>query len=145
MSNKIFKWIMWALALISVVIVVWGFIQGFTGANGDAPVSVLLNWAYIMTFIAIAIVVIGGIVVATINNPKSFLKILVGLVIVAAICAVVYLTAPGKPAVGYVSEHLPSHDALKLTDSILNLTYLTSVLAIISIVVGEIVSAVRNK
>jgi len=144
MLNKVFKWIMWALMIISVVIAVWGFVQGFTGPKGDSPVSVLLDWAYIMTFIAIGIVVIGGIAVATVNNPKSFIKILIGLVVIAAICAVVYFTAPGSPAIGYNGTPV-SQGTLKLTDSLLNLTYLTSVLSIIAILVGEIVSAVRNK
>ena len=40
---------------------------------------------------------------------------------------------------------VPTASELKLTDTILNLTYFTGALAIISIIVGEIVMAVRSK
>ena len=40
---------------------------------------------------------------------------------------------------------LPSAQQLKLTDTILTLTYLTGGAAILSIIVGEIVMAIRNK
>ena len=40
---------------------------------------------------------------------------------------------------------LPTAGELKLTDTILNLTYFTGALAILSIIVGEIIKAVRSK
>lgn len=142
-KNKIFKWIMWALIIISVIIVVWGFAAGFTAGN-YAPVSSLLNWAYVMIAATILIVVIGGLGIAAANNPKSLIKFGIGIVVVAVICAIAYATASGSPAVGYVGNQ-PSHAALKLTDTILNLTYLIGALAILGIAAGEIVTAVRNK
>ena len=39
----------------------------------------------------------------------------------------------------------PSKSTLKLTDTILNLTYLVGGLTILSIIVGEIVAGIRNK
>jgi hypothetical protein len=46
--------------------------------------------------------------------------------------------------VGYIGEQ-PDQQTLKLTDTLLNLTYLLAGGAIVSIVVGEVISAVRNK
>ena len=47
------------------------------------------------------------------------------------------------PAVGMAQQ--PSASTLKLTDTILNLTYLTGGVAIVSIIVGEVVKGIRNK
>ena len=53
------------------------------------------------------------------------------------------MLAPGTPAVGYLGEPV-SDQTLKLTDTILNLTYLTFGAAIVSLVVGWIVGATRK-
>jgi len=144
--NKIFTWVMWALIIVSVVLLVWGFMKGFpaTMAEDNGTVDPLLNWAYVIIGIAIFCVVVFGILVAAMNDPKSLVKLLIGLLVVAAICFVVYLISPGNPAVGYNGEPVTA-GTLKLTDTLLNLTYLAGGLAILAIVFGEIVSAVRNK
>ncbi|MBQ5415655.1 MAG: hypothetical protein IIU23_00465, partial [Bacteroidales bacterium] len=82
--------------------------------------------------------------VGFINNPKSIIKLLIGLVAVAAVCFVVYLVSKGNPAVGLTVDQ-PSAQTLKLTDTILNLTYLVGGVAIASIVLGEVISAIRNR
>ena len=47
--NKIFKWGMIALILVSVALLIWGFTQGF----GGSAVDVLLYWTYAMIGIAL--------------------------------------------------------------------------------------------
>ena len=144
--NKIFKWLMLALILIGVAILVWGFMKGYPGtpAADNGTVDPLLYWAYALVGIAIFCIVVFGVAIAAVNNPKSLVMLGIGLVAVAAICFVVYLVSPGAPAVGLLTEQ-PSASTLKLTDTILNLTYLAGGLAILAIIVGEILSAVRNK
>ena len=67
--NKIFKWGLVALILISVALLVWGFAVGFESNDAQA-VEVLLYWAYAMLGITLlASIVINGIVSAS-NNPK---------------------------------------------------------------------------
>jgi len=141
--SKIFKWLMWALVLVSVGVLVWGFVTGFE-SNGAVAVDVLLRWGYIMVGIALAAVIVVGIVISAINNPKSLVKMLLGLVAIAAVCFVVYLVSPGAPAIGLTTEQ-PSAGTLKLTDTIMNLTYLAGGLAIVAIIFGEIMSSVRSK
>jgi hypothetical protein len=63
--------------------------------------------------------------------------------VVAAIIAGAYFLAPGTPAVGYLGEPV-SDMTLKLTDTMLNLTYLLCGGALLSLVVGAIVSATRK-
>ena len=140
--EKIIKWVLVALFIVGVVFSLYGFLVGFE-TNGNAPVDMLLYCAYAFAGIAILAVLLGVLVIGGINNPKSLLKIVGGLVVVAAIAAVAYVLAPGTPAVGYLGE--PVSDAtLKLTDTILNLTYLTFGASILALVVGWIVGATRK-
>ena len=143
--GKIFKIMMLALIVVSVAILVWGFVTGWpSGETATAPVNALLGWAYVMICLAVLAVVVVGALISYKNNPKSLLKALIGLVAIAAICFVVYLISPGKPAVGLTVDQ-PAAITLKLTDTILNLTYIAGVVAIGSIIAGEIVMSVRNK
>ena len=130
------------LIAISVVLLVWGFLKGFE-SNGGQPVDVLLYWAYIMIGIAALAVIVVGLVISVKNNPKTLVKLGIGLVAVAVVCLVAYLLAPANPAFG--REGLDSVGTLKLTDTILNLTYIVGAAAIVAIVVGEIRLAIANK
>ncbi len=132
-----------ALIVVSFVLLVLGFVKGFE-ANDGRGVENLLRWAYVVLGIAICAAVIVSAIVGFINNPKSIIKLLIGLVAVAAVCFVVYLVSKGNPAVGLTVDQ-PSASTLKLTDTILNLTYLVGGVAIASIIVGEVISAIRNK
>ena len=140
--EKIIKWILVALFIVGVVFSVYGFIVGFE-TNGNAPVDMLLYCTYAFALTAVAAVLLGVLVIGGINNPKSLLKILLGLVVVGGIAAVAYVLAPGTPAVGYLGEPV-SDGTLKLTDTILNLTYLTFGASILALVVGWVVGATRK-
>ena len=140
--DKIIKWVLVALFIVGIVFSVYGFIVGFE-SNGNAPVDNILYCAYAFAAIALLAVVIGVVVIGGINNPKSLLKLVLGLVVVGAIVAVAYVLAPGTPAVGYLGEPV-SDGTLKLTDTVLNLTYFTFGLSILALVVGWIVGAVRK-
>ncbi len=140
--EKIIKWVLVALFIIGVAMSLYGFIVGFD-ANGNAPVDTILYCAYAFAVIAVLAVLLGVIVIGGMNNPKSLLWLLIGIVAVAAVVGVAYVLAPGTPAVGYLGEPV-SDGTLKLTDTILNLTYFTFGLAIVSLVVGWIVSATRK-
>ena len=137
--NKIFKWAMVILIVVSVVLLVLGFTGGWKEGNVDT----LLGWTYCMVGLALAAVVIVGLVVGAINDPKSLVKLGLGLVAVAAVCFIAYLIAPGAPAMGMLEQ--PSAATLKLTDTILYLTYFAGIMAVLSIVVGEIRLAITNK
>ena len=140
--DKIIKWFLLALFIVGAVFSFYGFAVGFD-TNGDAAVDNMLYCAYIYAGIALAAVVLGVVVIGGINNPKTLLKLFAGLVVVAAIIAGAYFLAPGTPAVGYLGEPV-SDMTLKLTDTMLNLTYLLCGGAVLSLIVGAIVSAVRK-
>lgn len=140
--NKIFTWSMVAFIVISVAILVWGFAVGFEYKD-NLPVDVLLAWGYIMIGLALAAVIVVGLIVGAMNNPKTLLKTGIVLAGVAVIALVAYLIAPGSPAVGTDIESTAS--TLKLTDTILYLTYFAGIVAILSIVAGEIRLAISNR
>ena len=140
--EKIIKWILLLLFIVGAIFSFYGFAVGFE-SNGDAPVDNILYCAYAFAGIAVLAVLLGVVVIGGINNPKSLLKLVLGLVAIAAIIAGAYLLAPGTPAVGYLGEPV-SDMTLKLTDTILNLTYLLCGSAILALVVGAIVSATRK-
>ena len=140
--DKIIKWVLVALFIVGIVFSVYGFIVGFN-TNGNAPVDLILYCTYAFAGIAILAVLFGVVVIGGINNPKSLLKLGLGLVAIAAIVAVAYVLAPGTPAVGYLGDPV-SDQTLKLTDTVLNLTYLTFGASILALVVGWIVGATRK-
>ncbi|MBO4263287.1 MAG: hypothetical protein J5871_01240 [Bacteroidales bacterium] len=140
--NKIFKWGMVALIVVSVLLVIIGFSKGFE-ANDGRITDLLLIWACVMIGIALFSWVVIGLIISIQNDPRSLVKMGILLVGAAALCCVAYLLAPGAPAFG--REGLDDAGTLKLTDTLLNLTYICGGAAILSIVVGEIRMAITNK
>ena len=140
--EKVIKWILLALFIVGAVLSFYGFGVGFESDN-NAPVDNILYCAYGFSALTIAAVVFGVVVIGGINNPMSLVKLVIGLVVIAVVIAGAYFLAPGTPAVGYLGE--PVSDAtLKLTDTILNLTYLLCGGAILSLVVGAVLSAFKK-
>lgn len=141
--GKIFKLLMLVLILISVALLVLGFVSGFEANDGKA-VETLLWWAYIMIGLAVVSCIVVGLIISVSNNPKSLVKYGLVLAGAAVLCLISYVLAKGNPAIGLTTEQ-PSAMTLKLTDALLILTAIAGVGAILSIVVGEVVMAFRNK
>ena len=140
--EKIIKWILLALFIVGAALSFYGFAVGFE-SNSNAPVDNILYGAYGFAALTIAAVFFGVVVIGGINNPKSLLKMLGGLVVIAAIAAAAYAVAPGTPAVGYLGDPV-SDGTLKLTDTVLYLTYFTFGASILALVVGWVVGATRK-
>ena len=146
--NKIFKWGMVLLIIVSIAILVWGFVSGFaqgTGADAVAlpPTNVLLLWAAIMVCLALFAWIVIGLLVNIKNDPKSLVKMGIVLVGIAVVCLIAYLLAKGDPVPGAAVTSTAGE--LKLTDTILNLTLIAGVGAILAIIIGEIRLAIANK
>ena len=90
--EKIIKWILVALFVVGVVFSFYGFAVGFE-SNGNAPVDNILYCAYAFAAVAILAVLFGVVVIGGMNNPKSLLKLFIGLVACAVIVAGAYLLA----------------------------------------------------
>ena len=140
--EKIIKWVLALLFAVGVVFSFYGFAVGFE-SNGNAPVDNMLYCAYAFALVAVLAVAFGVVVIGGINNPKSLLKLLLGLVAIAAVIAVAYVLAPGTPAVGYLGEPV-SDGTLKLVDTVLNLTYFLFGGALLALVAGWVIGAIRK-
>ena len=141
---KFTKILLWVLMILSVCVLVCGFLTGFEAKDGAAT-NVLLYWAYIVLGIALFSVICVGLYVTATTNPKGLVKIGVAVVAAAVLFGVCYLLASGAPAVGYSGTKLPSATELKMTDTILNLAYLVGGAAILSIIVAEVFMTIRKK
>lgn len=139
---KTFKWMMLALIVISFVLLVIGFASGFE-ANDGAWTDVLLYWAYIMIGLTLLATIGVGLWIGIKNDPKMLVKVGIGAAAVVVVCLIAYLLAAGKPAMGLLEQ--PDAAELKLTDTILNLTYFVGALAVIAIIVGEVRLTMVNK
>ena len=140
--EKIIKWVLVALFVIGAIMSFYGFAVGFE-SNGNAPVDNMLYCTYAYVLITILAVLFGVVVIGGMNNPKSLVKLALGIVAIAAIVGVAYLLAPGTPAVGYLGAPV-SDGTLKMTDTILNLTYFLFGGAILALIAGWIIGATRK-
>ena len=142
----IIKLIELVLIVISVALLVWGFVKGFPAqvADDNGTVDPLLYWTYIMLGLALIAVLLVGLFVAIKNDPKVLVRYGLILLGIAALCLVCYMLAKGNPAIGLTTDQ-PDFMTLKLTDSVLNLTYIVGAASILAIIVGEVVMAIRNK
>ena len=140
--EKIIKWILLALFIVGAALSFYGFAVGFE-SNNNAPVDNILYGAYGFAALTIAAVFFGVVVIGGINNPMSLVKLLIGLVVIAVIIAGAYFLAPGTPAVGYLGEPV-SDGTLKLTDTILNLTYLLCGGSILALIAGTLITTFKK-
>jgi hypothetical protein len=97
------------LILISIALLVWGFVSGFETSTHEVlpPTNALLTWAAIMIGIAIFCWIVVGLIVNVKNDPKSLVKmgiVLVGLVALCLVAAGLSLWLPREAAARRVSD-----------------------------------------
>lgn len=137
--NKIIKWVMWALIAVGVCLTVYVFATDYS----DASINAMLYWAYAMVGAAVFSILVAIGANAKVN-PKALISYAVVLVGTAVIIGVAYVLAPGTPAIGY--NGAPVTDmTLKLTDTVMNLTYFAVVASIVAIVCSIVWNAVKGK
>ena len=143
---KIFKWISWALLLISAGLTIWAFTRFNVSRDAESgAVEAMLRWTYIMVAIALIAVLVIGIYITATTSPKSLVSLGIILAGAVVVCLIAYLLAPGSPAVGFNGTTPPTDAELKLTDTVLNLTYFLCGATILAIIVGECFSWIRSK
>ena len=101
--NKLFKWLMWLLFAVSVGILVFGVVKGYptSAAEGDnGTVNALIYWCYAMIGTAAFCAVVFGIAVSVANNPKSVIKLGIGIVVEQHSAVwLMHLHLPAQPSV----------------------------------------------
>ena len=92
--NKILKYVLWVMMVIGAVIAIWAYAVGFT----EAAVNSLLYFAYVMVAIGVGVIILVGITISALNNPKNLIKLGIGLVAAVVVVGAVYMLSPGNPA-----------------------------------------------
>lgn len=138
--NKVTKIICAVLLLVSVALTVVAFACGFKEGLVDA----MLYWAYALVA-AGAVAAVGFSLFSSLKNnaKKTLITLGIGLVGLAAIVGGAYLLASGDPV--HIVGAQPSDATLKLTDTILNITYFTLAVSVVSIILAAVVNSVRSK
>ncbi|MBQ0044612.1 MAG: hypothetical protein KBT05_06295 [Bacteroidales bacterium] len=139
---KVVKIVEWLLLAVSVAIILFGVFAGFE-SNGAKAIDLMLYWAYALVVIALVAIIILGVGANAARSKKSAISIVGVLVGVCALVAIAYVLAPGSEAIGLVGEQ-PSATTLKLTDTVMNLTYIAAAAAVVSIVASAIINAIRK-
>ena len=138
--NKLSKIIGWVLGIVGIVLGVWCLAKG--EATNEGPVNVLLRYSYFLLIAAIVILLGLAFIQTAKNNPKGLIKALCVIVGVAALVGIAYALASSEPIVSLKSQ--PSASTLKLTDTVMKLTYILGGAAILSIIFGVIRNAINK-
>jgi len=135
--NKVFKITGWVLGLLGIVLGILAFF------NGGSAIDLLLRYTYVL-FIAAVVIWIGlSIFISGKNNPKNLIKAAGVVVGIAVLVVLAYVLSSGAPAINVKTQ--PTTQWLKLTDTMLLLTYALGGAAIVAIIVGAIRDAFNNK
>jgi hypothetical protein len=151
-ANKFVKILLWVLASISVGLCIWAFIGcGRLNAGIAAEKAAMMNvinpmliWSYILVGIA-AVLAVFLPVPQMIDNPKSALGILGGLVAFAIVIGVSYLFSSSDP-LPFLPGHPPvSEGTIKFTDVNLISTYIMLGATILVMVGSSIVNILKMR
>ena len=138
--NKVTKIICFVLLVLSVILTIAAFACKFK----DPFVDVMLYWAYALVIVG-AVAAIGFSLFSSLKNnaKKTLVTRAIGLVALAVIVGGAYLLASGDPV--HIVGAQPTDATLKLTDTILNITYFTLAVSVVSIIIAAVVNSVRSK
>ena len=135
--NKVFKITGWVLGILGVVFAVLALV------NGDSSIDLLLRYTYVLLIAAVVIWVGLAIFITGKNNPKNLIKAAIVVVAVAVLVFAAYALSSGAPAVNVKTQ--PSATWLKMTDTMLLLTYILGGAAVVAVIFGAIRDAINNK
>lgn len=137
---KLAKILEWILLGLSLVLLVAFFVMPHDVAS-DPAVNLFIVWAYVLLFAAIALVVVFLLkdVFSSKKSLVSFLLLLVGIVVLIAAS---YFLAKG----GEVATSAPyTEQVSKLSDTVLNLTYIMFGASVLALIVTGVMNAIRNR
>lgn len=148
MSNKLtyqlIKTLLWVLLGVSAALIIYIYLDPLLSDTSlpvieRAPRSELgIYWAYILVAIAIFVAVLFPII-DVIKNPKSGLKIMSIILLMAIILVVSYFLADATPLEGTAANpDFKNPTVLKLTDTGLYATYFLVLVSILTVIVASI-------
>ncbi|MBR1513573.1 MAG: hypothetical protein IJ622_04690 [Bacteroidales bacterium] len=138
--KNISKWVFGLLALITVVMAVFFYLD----LKSDARTNMLLNWGYILIILGIVLALISVVFTAAVKGFKGK-TLLIAVIAFAVIAVVAYLMSKGAFSTPYQAGEIAysgkTHGWVEMG---LNFFYVTLVVAILSIVFSVIYKAVKK-
>ncbi|MEG1606601.1 MAG: hypothetical protein RR066_04785 [Mucinivorans sp.] len=131
------KYLLKYLSIIKYILLIVSAIFVVLGVTSDDNVGMMLNWSYLMLFITIGLAVIMPMF-GIAQNPKSAMKSLIGIALVALVFFVSWALSEATPIKLANGSMLTNPGELIFSDMALWSTYIMFVGVIISIVFGEI-------
>ena len=132
--SNISKWVFGALALVTVVLGVFFYLD----LHNEARTNMILNWGYILIILGVVMIICSAIVAAFVKgvNLKSIL-IVIGAIVVIGLVA--FLMSKGSFGVEYATgEHVYSGRTHGLVEWGLNFFYVTLGVSILTILYSVI-------
>ena len=132
--SNISKWVFGVLALITVVLAVFFYLD----LHNEARTSLILNWGYILIILGIVMIVCSAIVAAVVKgvNLKSILVVIGAFVVIGLVA---FLMSKGSFGVEYATgEHVYSGRTHGLVEWGLNFFYITLGVSILCILYSVI-------
>lgn len=148
--RKILRISLWAMMLISVVLIVL-FVLRINSADGDVLVeksaaNLLIVWAYILLGIATVTAIlfpVGYLVL----NPKKAIKALISLALLAFVFFIGYLLADPTPiqtATSNVNPDFSDRGVLLMTDTGIITTYIMLCIAVFALLFTGVRGIIRR-
>ena len=147
MNNIFTKILEICLLVISLIVLIAFFV--FNGKTGlysvenlsealatTSMLDMLLFWAYILVIAALVLVVVLSLINMA-GNRKSIKKTGIVLLIAVVLIGASFLLASGDPIAVNMAVQ-PTHATLKMTDTLLNLSYALVILALLALVWGSV-------
>lgn len=125
---SLIKYILLAISVVALVFVV---------VRGEAGVTMILNWAYVLFIFAVAVTILFPLFnIAT--NPRGAMRSLVGLLLVVVVLGIAYALSSTEPIVNSAGGYFTNPTELKISDTGLITTYIALGVAFLVVILGEI-------
>ncbi|MBR2947109.1 MAG: hypothetical protein IKC17_00770 [Bacteroidales bacterium] len=151
--SKFLKILMISLLTLSVVVLAVFYVQNSTGiyalSNLSAAISStnmldgLLGWTYLLLFAAIILVILLS-VINMVGNRKALKKTGFLLLLTIVLVVVSYILASGEPVAVNIATP-PTAGELKMTDTLLNLTYFLLGGSFVALIWGSLRKIFQNR
>ncbi|MDR1675815.1 MAG: hypothetical protein LBR86_05045 [Tannerella sp.] len=151
--RRLSSWTLWAMMLISVVVLGFFYMGGVVDPNAEqkAPVNtdLLLYWCYIIFAVTIIALVILGLFqfVSTVRTkPKSALASLGVLILFAALLGLTYSMgdATALPGINEDSAHFNTPFWLKVSDMWIYSMFILLAICIVAMIGGTVLKVFRK-
>ncbi len=144
--SKALRIILISLMVLSLIGIIAFYVENSTGVYAISNLAgamattgvldILLIWGYVLTFAAILLILVLSLI-NMIGNKKSIKRTGFTLILAIVLVVVSYLLASGDPVAVNLAVP-PTEGQLKMTDTLLNMSYILVVVAFVALIWGSV-------